>query len=320
MKKNGKYPGRYFWVFLYLIWSCTWLTAQTYFFDRDEVVFEFDDRVYIKAAQEGSADKLDFADLKIQEVLVTGTMEAWSKEDWSMKKVGKHRFQLRKPIEKFNDPFSTEFKFLVNGKYWIEALPGLAKEKVLSNDFWEETFDLTFNVVDPNPEGNTLFQLQGFENAREVILAGSFNNWNEHYLKMQRVPGGWEVRIDLTPGRYEYKFIADGEWLHDPANPVKVRNEHNTFNSVLQVKKAVTFKLDGFPAAERVILAGSFNDWKEQDIRMSRSEGHWQVTLHLTGGKHYYKFIVDGNWMIDPDNPIKEGDGRGNTNSVLIVR
>ncbi|MCB0630959.1 MAG: glycogen-binding domain-containing protein, partial [Lewinella sp.] len=120
--------------------------------------------------------------------------------------------------------------------------------------------------------------------------------------------------------RYEYKFIADGEWLHDPANPDKVRNEHFTFNSVLQVKEAVTFQLEDFPNAQKVILAGSFNDWKENDIRMDRRDGKWIVTLHLTGGKHFYKFIVDGQWITDPANPIRENDRHGHVNSVLIVR
>jgi 1,4-alpha-glucan branching enzyme len=227
---------------------------------------------------------------------------------------------LRKSIEDFNDSFTWEFKFLVNGQYWVEPLPGEAKQKVLSNDFWEETFDLTFNKIEPDENGNTLFQLDGFEWAREIILAGNFNNWNEHDLKMKKVAGGWEVRVDLPPGRYEYKFIADGNWLHDPANPDKVRNEHNTFNSVLQVQKRVAFRLPGFWDAKEVILAGSFNKWNEHDLKMKHQDDHWTLSLQLNGGKHEYKFIVDGQWMTDPANPLKQKDRHGNVNSVLIVR
>lgn len=294
--------------------------AQVYFFDKDEVVFEFDSRMYAKADADGKLDKLDFADLKINEVVVSGSFNDWAKDGWRMKKLSRYKYQLRKPIEGFSDPFTWEFKFLVNGQYWIEPLPGSAKQKVLSNDFWEDTFDLTFNKIDPDENGNTLFQLEGYEWAREIILAGSFNNWNEHYLKMKKVPGGWEVRIDLPPGRYEYKFIADGNWLHDPANRNKVRNEHNTFNSVLQVQKRVTFQLPGFWDAKKVILAGSFNNWNEHDLKMEHQGDHWTLSLQLNGGKHEYKFIVDGQWMTDPANPLKQKDRHGNVNSVLIVR
>lgn len=306
---------------LLLFWSFFGNTeAQTYFFEEEDVVFEFDSRVYAKADADGKLDKLDFADLKIYDVVVSGNFNDWSKEGWRMKKLSRHKFQLRKPIEQFNDPFTWEFKFLVNGQYWIEPLPGADRQKILSNDFWEETFNLTFNKVEPDENGNTVFQLEGYEWAREMILAGSFNNWNEHDLKMEKVPGGWVVKINLPPGRYEYKFIADGNWLHDPANPQKVKNEHNTYNSVLQVKKAITFQLPGFPHAEKVILAGSFNRWNEHDLEMTRQGDFWTISLMLTGGKHLYKFIVDGEWFTDPANHLKETDRNGNVNSVLIVR
>ena len=49
------------------------------------------------------------------------------------------------------------------------------------------------------------------------------------------------------------------------------------------------------------------------------SEG-WQYTLLLSGGKHHYKFIVDGVWILDPINPVKEYVGEGNINSVYMVK
>ena len=48
-------------------------------------------------------------------------------------------------------------------------------------------------------------------------------------------------------------------------------------------------------------------------------DGVWRVNIPLTGGKHHYKFIVDGQWLTDPSNPIIEDDGGGNLNSVLFV-
>jgi 1,4-alpha-glucan branching enzyme len=28
--------------------------------------------------------------------------------------------------------------------------------------------------------------------------------------------GMWRIQLMLTPGRYRYQFVIDGEWLNDP--------------------------------------------------------------------------------------------------------
>jgi 1,4-alpha-glucan branching enzyme len=136
---------------------------------------------------------------------------------------------------------------------------------------------------------------------------------------MNKVADGWELRADLPPGRYEYKFIVDGEWIHDPKSTDNVRNEHGTWNSVLYITVPVTFSLPGYSDAKKVILAGSFNNWNERKEQMVLVNGVWTSTLNLPGGKQTYKFIVDGKWITDPKNPLKEDDGFGNINSVMFV-
>lgn len=66
-------------------------------------------------------------------------------------------------------------------------------------------------------------------NAREVLLAGSFNNWTGAANPMVREEGGtWAAVVRLEPGTYEYKFIADGQWVADPENPVTVGDYGNS--------------------------------------------------------------------------------------------
>jgi CubicO group peptidase (beta-lactamase class C family) len=79
-----------------------------------------------------------------------------------------------------------------------------------------------------------------------------------------------------------------------------------------------TFRLKGHPNAKFVNLAGSFNDWKPAATLCGREAAEWVCRVDLKPGKYFYKFIVDGNWMVDPANPTKEDDGHGNTNSVLV--
>lgn len=294
--------------------------SKSYFFEGDEIVFEFDRREYKEAYEKGTGQKLDFSDLKIHEIIVTGAADNWTEDSWIMKKISRNKYQLRKKIWEFNDPFSWEFKFLVNGRYVAEPIPGAHNGKILSNDFLEDTYDLKLYDVKPDINGNAYFYLKGFLHVEKVILAGSFNGWDEEFLRMSRTDEGWELRLNLSPGDYHYKFIADGQWLHDPANPKKVRNEHNTFNSILSISKVINFQLAGFTEAKVVVLAGSFNGWNTHKTKLKRQDNRWVLALDLPPGKHYYKFIVDGKWITDPANPLKEQDHAGNMNSILLVR
>jgi 1,4-alpha-glucan branching enzyme len=73
--------------------------------------------------------------------------------------------------------------------------------------------------------------------AKRVNLAGSFNNWNTRALSAKRdSKGNWAVKVNLKPGRYEYKFIVDGSWLTDPRCAFSTTNTFGTQNCVLEVK------------------------------------------------------------------------------------
>ncbi|GMH10440.1 hypothetical protein Nepgr_012281 [Nepenthes gracilis] len=57
--------------------------------------------------------------------------------------------------------------------------------------------------------------------GRRVFLSGSFTGWSEHIL-MSPTEGSstvFQVICNLTPGSHQYKFIVDGEWLHDEHQP-----------------------------------------------------------------------------------------------------
>ena len=78
--------------------------------------------------------------------------------------------------------------------------------------------------------------------------------------------------------------------------------------------------LKGNLDAQKVILTGTFNNWSEDEYRMTKVESGWKLTIKLSGGKHHYKFIVDDEWIIDPDNAVKEYDYDGHVNSVRMVK
>jgi hypothetical protein len=293
--------------------------TNPYRIEGEEVVFTFDIRNYGKELISKGADRVDFSDLKIYDVAITGGFNDWSKEGWKMLKKSEFVYELRKRLEDFNDPFPLDFKYIINGKFI--AVPGNnnSNSRQFTDDFLENVYNMDLSVLRVSETGNVLFKLDGHTNAYEVILAGSFNGWDEHAIKMKKGTDGWYLRANLPPGRYEYKFIVDGVWMHDPENKAHNFNEHGTLNSILDVTVPFTFTLEGFPNAKKVIVTGSFVDWNENKLRMVNINGVWRYTTALVGGKHQYKFIVDGQWLTDPSNPIIEDDGKGNLNSVLFI-
>jgi 1,4-alpha-glucan branching enzyme len=69
--------------------------------------------------------------------------------------------------------------------------------------------------------------------ADTVQVAGTFTEWAKSPLPLKRLKDGlWKKSISLPPGRYEYRFIVDGQWQDDPDCPARVPNEHGTENCV----------------------------------------------------------------------------------------
>jgi len=69
---------------------------------------------------------------------------------------------------------------------------------------------------------------------KSVNLVGDFNGWSRDSGPMA-LEGDtlWATVVKLSPGVYQYKFMVDGTYELDPANPAQVPNYNNSgFNSV----------------------------------------------------------------------------------------
>ena len=73
--------------------------------------------------------------------------------------------------------------------------------------------------------------------AKTVYVVGDFNNWKMDDNSRLDISekGEWEKSFYLAPGRYRYKFVADGLWLWDPQNKEKEPNPYGDYDSVFQV-------------------------------------------------------------------------------------
>lgn len=79
-------------------------------------------------------------------------------------------------------------------------------------------------------KGNVGFTLAGFSDAKFVAVSGSFNNWNPVQYFLERNSGGWFGRLNIPPGKYEYRFNVGGKWISEPGDRISVSE-----NSILFV-------------------------------------------------------------------------------------
>lgn len=236
---------------------------------------------------------------KAHTVVVSGSFNNWQKNALKLQKIN-NSWML--PMYLANGTYT--YKFVVDGS-WI-ADP--ANESVFPNEFKD------VNSVKSIGTKHS-FKLDGFAQAQTVFLVGSFNGWRDYEIALQKNATGWQTYYSLGNGNYEYKFLVDGKWFD--ANGRALND--NAEGSFLILNENYTFRLKDFKNAKQVLVAGDFNNWSEKGFAMKREGDEWVIKLHLSKGKHLYKFIVDGNWIIDPNNKLWEQNEHNTKNSILWV-
>lgn len=83
-------------------------------------------------------------------------------------------------------------------------------------------------------------------------------------------------------------------------------------------KGTVRFGFKPRSAVKTVFLASSFNQWEPIRLRKQKS-GEYVGNVQMPLGTHEYKFIVDEQWQVDPDNDAKVCNSFGAENSIVVV-
>jgi hypothetical protein len=76
-----------------------------------------------------------------------------------------------------------------------------------------------------------------YPRAKEVFVAGDFNNWQPDKTPLQKIGdnGAWQIKLPLASGRYRYRLVVDGQWQQDPYNEKTEMNPFGELNSVLEI-------------------------------------------------------------------------------------
>lgn len=73
--------------------------------------------------------------------------------------------------------------------------------------------------------------------AEKVELAGCFNNWQSRDTSLRKDRNGkWKVELSLPQGRYEYRYLVDGNWQNDQKPVECIPNPFGSWNCVLKIQ------------------------------------------------------------------------------------
>ncbi|HSF81376.1 MAG TPA: S8 family serine peptidase [Anaerolineales bacterium] len=94
------------------------------------------------------------------------------------------------------------------------------------------------------------------------------------------------------------------------------------FSPHVERNQVTFYYFDPLNRASRVALIGSFNGWNPAGYALgSSSPGLWQLSIPLPPkGSYRYKFLLDGSWVNDPENPNRIEDGYGGFSSILEIK
>ena len=83
-------------------------------------------------------------------------------------------------------------------------------------------------------------------------------------------------------------------------------------------KQRVEFKLDR-DSGSQVYVAGSFNDWKPEEMKYDEKKGLFTKVKMLAPGQYEYKFVVNGEWVVDAENEDFVYNDQGSMNSLKVI-
>ena len=151
--------------------------------------------------------------------------------DWPGTQLAKGSNGLYALTVDYNSSVSSKFNFIFNdGADRKTADLSLSNSQLSSGDtyFVSGGNGTPTKMVLPSVSGNKVtFTYEG--SGTNVYVAGSMNDWSTSANKMTKSGSKFTATMELAPGQYEYKFVVDGSWINDPANPLTTGSDNNNY-------------------------------------------------------------------------------------------
>ncbi len=289
------------------------------------------------AVSSGKKVTFTYDNASATDVYVAGDFNGWSSSsaDWKLEKNAEGVWELTQTIA--SGVYA--YKFVVDGSWERDpgnntyypdsdnsklAVPGTVTSPIINGN--EVTFNFPVSMVPSD--------------ATKVVIKGGFNGWAEEEMTLSGDHYTFTVS-DLVADTYEYGINvytssgpSYGTFYKDYYNMEAVSLGGNSIFTIQATEQYpeedpnvqspivngqnVTFNLYA-PGAASVYVAGSMTTpvWNDGMEAMTYDEatGYWSVTLeNVTAGTYEYKFVKNGNWIVDPLNSESE-----NGNSIFTI-
>jgi len=211
-------------------------------------------------------------------------------------------------------PLETSF-FAIDGVQKLLETIGLLSDRI--------GHDLAVRILPTLYDGRTRYARQTLADIRELFKDLCFDTVIRMNVKLREA-----ARHGMPISRYarsangalDYGALAIEVEAGAPLEHEEVALEPQTANPSQEV--VIRFRDSG---ASDVRIAGDFNGWvPDKGVRsLIESDGLnrvWTKVLRLPPGTYQYRYVVDGEWREDPENPNQAPGPTGRPNSVLVVR
>jgi chromosome partitioning protein len=226
--------------------------------------------------------------------------------------VGMLTFNALRAAQEVIVPLETSF-FAMHGVQKLLETIALLTERI--------GHDLTVRILPTLYDGRTRYARQTLAQIREMFKDMCFDTVIRQNVKLREAASrGKPINAvaRTAHGTIDYNALAvevEASGLERAAvAPTEVYEES---------REVVVRYRD--PAANDVRIAGDFNGWvPDRGVRsLIEAEGQtrvWTKILSLPPGTYEYRYVVDGEWREDPDNPEAVSSTVGGRNSLLVVR
>ncbi len=272
-------------------------------------------------------------------------------EETQSKVLNYNRQGLESEIENFKTSIQESKQSLVASQSQLEMLEKLSKDyegfsnpvksfMLKKNDYPElfvGVYDVLVNLIEVKPGYELCVELALGEYLQAVIvqskqLALRLSEFVEkegmgrvRFISLDSIPDS-----SSNPGTIEStRNIVEVISTDEKYGKVIACLLKNTFiietplveNKSLSLQRNSTVFSYYSETAHDVSIVGDFNNWQiiEQSKLESNGQGMWQRLFLLEQGSYKYKFVVDGQWIKDPDNENVECDADGIENSLVTV-
>ncbi len=168
-------------------------------------------------------------------------------------------------------------------------------------------------------------QISGLATPLELEYDETIVVLEDYFTDISRIDSftvPYYLSYKLTGDNFEFLSLKAKEGDVPFFGELKVWVEGFPYSLLLKKNRKINYRFQFDPGGMKyktVQLAGTLNGWNPAGTVLEFADGAWQTNLLLNPGYYHYQLVLDGKWVLDPNNPVKADNNTGGFNSVLNI-